>query len=654
MISRTTVLLTIALIATYAATAKAITLPGETTPSKIDLIAVETAEELPEAIAARVKADLAGDLNVEISQLQIGRYSRETWSDGCLGLGGPAESCLAALTEGWQVEIINTATEQSYIYRSDRSGNQIRRAEAEDSISSFSDVSPDYWASEYIQKLAASGIISGFPDGTFRPEAPVTRAQFAAILRQAFPPSQADSAQPFRDVPADYWAAEAIQAARMANFLSGYPGNLFYPQQTIPRVQAIVSLASGLDYAIADTGVLSYYTDAQAIPDYAIAQVSGATEAGVVVSYPIPTRLNPNQSASRADIAALIYQALVQQGQAAPLASPPYAVNPTASDWQTEPSLVIESQGNRDISLSASGLRLLTVKPDILQVWSTQSGERLSEMVTDGSTRFVSAAINGSGTQIAAIVEDVRTQALQLQLWMVDTGEQGWNQPLGTPIYLPSEFGAPPSELVAFSGGSDTLLTQVPLVVRDSAIEASVQLHDSETGQVTQTLSPAVLTAVSFSPDGSLLAGVTDRLGRKVIDVWQLDTGLLRSINPIEENTFSLVDLAFTAEKDLVVLSQENAGYDIHLDSWDVRSGDRRSRIDSLPGIDRQDRLGRLSPDGASYFVRSDVAGTRLIDLNQRTVTSFNVLADQVAFDGVGNRLAIANQQTILIFESTR
>jgi hypothetical protein len=61
-------------------------------------------QPLPDAISNQVKVALADRLNVAVEQLEIGRHSRETWSDGCLGLGGAAESCLAALTEGWNRE----------------------------------------------------------------------------------------------------------------------------------------------------------------------------------------------------------------------------------------------------------------------------------------------------------------------------------------------------------------------------------------------------------------------------------------------------------------------------------------------------------------------------------------------------------------------
>ena len=50
----------------------------------------------------------------------------------------------------------------------------------------FSDVAPEYWAADYISALADRDILSGYPDGTFRPEATVTRAEFAAIWGRRF------------------------------------------------------------------------------------------------------------------------------------------------------------------------------------------------------------------------------------------------------------------------------------------------------------------------------------------------------------------------------------------------------------------------------------------------------------------------------------
>jgi len=88
-------------------------------------------DELPATVRDRIKADLASQLGIPTTDLTVGQHRRETFSDSCLGLGGPAESCLAALTEGWQVEVVNTRTGAQYVYRSDLSGHQVRQMTSE-------------------------------------------------------------------------------------------------------------------------------------------------------------------------------------------------------------------------------------------------------------------------------------------------------------------------------------------------------------------------------------------------------------------------------------------------------------------------------------------------------------------------------------------
>lgn len=190
--------------------------------------------------------------------------------------------------------------------------------------SRFADISSDYWASEFIQELADRGIISGFPDGSFRPNEPVTRAQFAAMVRQAFRRSATRGAVPFADVPANYWAAEAIREAYTTGFLSGYPNNIFRPDENIPRAQVLVSLANGLGYASGNSidQTLLAYADASAIPDWARPSVAAATDRQIVVNYPNVGSLAPNRAATRAEVAAFIYQALVSSGNVAAIDSP--------------------------------------------------------------------------------------------------------------------------------------------------------------------------------------------------------------------------------------------------------------------------------------------------------------------------------------------
>ncbi|MBD2211210.1 S-layer homology domain-containing protein [Nostoc linckia FACHB-104] len=188
----------------------------------------------------------------------------------------------------------------------------------------FSDVNSNYWAAQFIQQLSQRGVIAGFPDGSFRPEEPVTRAQFAAMVNKAFQKSPQRQAINFTDVPSNYWAASAIQQAYTIGFLSGYPGNRFEPNQAIPRQQVLVSLANGLEYSPSSNieSTLQYFSDASNIADYARSPIAAATEKQIVVNYPNVKFLNPTTTATRAQVAAFIYQALVSSNQASAVNSP--------------------------------------------------------------------------------------------------------------------------------------------------------------------------------------------------------------------------------------------------------------------------------------------------------------------------------------------
>jgi uncharacterized membrane protein len=177
----------------------------------------------------------------------------------------------------------------------------------------FSDIQ-NHWARTSILAAAQRNILKGYPDGTFRPAAPVTRAEFAAIIASGLPKQPASRpAVTFVDVPANHWAAKAIAEAYQSNYLSGYPNRIFQPNQHIPRVQALVALASGLNYkATVDptTTLKKYYDDLGQIPSYATNAIAAVTEKNIVVNYPDIKRLQPNQNATRGEIAAFICRVL--------------------------------------------------------------------------------------------------------------------------------------------------------------------------------------------------------------------------------------------------------------------------------------------------------------------------------------------------------
>lgn len=77
----------------------------------------------------------------------------------------------------------------------------------------FPDVSKDYWAASQINLLSEQGVIVGYPDGTFKPDANVTRAEFAAMAIRALGQQHTKIAQPitYADVDENYWAYQDIQ-----------------------------------------------------------------------------------------------------------------------------------------------------------------------------------------------------------------------------------------------------------------------------------------------------------------------------------------------------------------------------------------------------------------------------------------------------------
>ncbi len=177
----------------------------------------------------------------------------------------------------------------------------------------FSD-SYSHWAEVCIEGAGRDSLMSGYLDGSFRPDGTMTRAEFAAAIVKAFPNAPTVRQAPsFSDVPQDFWGKSAIQTAYERGFLAGYPGNFFRPNQAISRVQAMVIIANtqtGLGTeatADSDEVVLSrFFEDAIAVPNYARQAIARATRSSLVVNYPNANRLRPNDSISRGEATALL------------------------------------------------------------------------------------------------------------------------------------------------------------------------------------------------------------------------------------------------------------------------------------------------------------------------------------------------------------
>ncbi len=108
----------------------------------------------------------------------------------------------------------------------------------------FSDLDETYWAYEGIQKLVEAGIIDGYPDGTFKPEGDITRAEFVKIANLVFNYTEKKENTHFSDIKLDDWFYDHVLIAQNAGYILGYPDGTFKPNGLITRQELCVILDS--------------------------------------------------------------------------------------------------------------------------------------------------------------------------------------------------------------------------------------------------------------------------------------------------------------------------------------------------------------------------------------------------------------------------
>ncbi len=110
----------------------------------------------------------------------------------------------------------------------------------------FSDVEASAWYAPCVTFAKAHGVICGYPDGTFRPEAPVSRAELVKMLCAYFDLSEESGTSGFADVPDGHWAAGPVSFAVASGWVSGYPDGTFQPERPVSRAEAVKLLNRAL------------------------------------------------------------------------------------------------------------------------------------------------------------------------------------------------------------------------------------------------------------------------------------------------------------------------------------------------------------------------------------------------------------------------
>ena len=129
----------------------------------------------------------------------------------------------------------------------------------------FSDVPKGCWAANYIGHMQQFGIITGYSDGSFRPDAPVTRAEFAAIASRF--EKLTEGSKSFTDVPDTYWAARYIDFAATRGWVTGYSDGTFKPEDPITRAEVAAATCRLLERSADQSYIRSHLKELRTFAD---------------------------------------------------------------------------------------------------------------------------------------------------------------------------------------------------------------------------------------------------------------------------------------------------------------------------------------------------------------------------------------------------
>ena len=175
----------------------------------------------------------------------------------------------------------------------------------------FMDVAENAWYAEAVRYVYEHGLMAGTSATAFSPDATTSRSMIATILWRMSGSPVVNYAMNFSDVPQDQWYSEAVRWATSQGIVSGYGNGLFGTNDPITREQFAVMLyrfaqEQGYDVSVGDdTNILSY-TDVADLSEYAIPAMQWAVGAGIINGTGDGSTLTPQGQATRAQAAVML------------------------------------------------------------------------------------------------------------------------------------------------------------------------------------------------------------------------------------------------------------------------------------------------------------------------------------------------------------
>ncbi|WP_239615574.1 S-layer homology domain-containing protein [Cohnella mopanensis] len=177
----------------------------------------------------------------------------------------------------------------------------------------LSDIS-GHWAEANIKEAVKQGIVIGYTDGTFKPNATVTRAEFAVMLNNALKPTGQAAELSFADkAKIGAWAREAIAQAVQANIIKGFTDGTFRPNAELSRAEMAAIVAGALKLT-AEANTATSFVDDKLIPSWAKGAIGALTKLEVMQGKG-GNKFDPNATTTRAEAVTVLLKMLAQESK---------------------------------------------------------------------------------------------------------------------------------------------------------------------------------------------------------------------------------------------------------------------------------------------------------------------------------------------------
>ncbi|HZG86911.1 S-layer homology domain-containing protein [Paenibacillus sp.] len=265
-----------------------------------------------------------------------------------------------------------------------------------------------HWAEEILERWVSEGAIRGYGDGSLRPDAPITRAETAALIQRKFGVPASARKEPFVDLPVGSWQYEPIAAAVAQGFMKGYGDGRMKPDAAVSREELAVMIDGLLD--LEPGWKTNAFADDASLADWSRASIASVASHGMMVGYENGA-FGPKRKVTRAEAVVTLDRAAGSWGM-----EPEVVYGDPGEFGPEEGSLSIPST----VVIAGSGvtLRNLNIRGDLVLAEGIGEGDATLSNVTVGGRTFVRGggpnSIHLENSRLGTVIVEKRDGAVRL------------------------------------------------------------------------------------------------------------------------------------------------------------------------------------------------------------------------------------------------